>query len=88
MVNSIYSVEDELDQMQSDKEDGFVFEPIYDEIEPKLLKLSESEAKVIKLQEDKISENGKRKKKEIEYWQITAKEVAQFRPCTETFIKR
>jgi len=28
------------------------------------------------------------KKKEIEYWQITAKEVVKFRPCTETFIQR
>jgi len=27
-------------------------------------------------------------KKEIEYWQITAKEVVKFRPCTETFINR
>ena len=27
-------------------------------------------------------------KKEIEYWQITAKEVVKFRPCTETFIHR
>jgi len=27
-------------------------------------------------------------KKEIEYWQITAKEVVKFRPCTETFIVR
>lgn len=27
-------------------------------------------------------------KKEIEYWQITAKEVVKFRPCTETFILR
>ena len=28
------------------------------------------------------------KKKEVEYWQITAKEVVKFRPCTETFINR
>ena len=28
------------------------------------------------------------RKKEIEYWQITAKEVVKFRPCTETFIQR
>ncbi len=34
---------------------------------------------------DKVA---KEEKTEIEYWQITAKEVVKFRPCTETFIQR
>jgi len=33
-----------------------------------------------------VAKNGQ--KKEVEYWQITAKEVVKFRPCTETFIRR
>ena len=88
LVKSIYSVEDELGQIQLEKEDISVTEPIYDEIKPKLLEVSEGESKVDKFSEEEHSQVSTGKKKEIEYWQITAKEIVKFRPCTETFINK
>ena len=95
LVKSINSVEDEFGQIQLEKEDISVTEPIYAEIKPKLLELSEGESdldesqlKENKFLEEEHSQNSTCKKKEIEYWQITEKEVVKFRPCTETFIKR
>ena len=93
-LGQIYSVKDELSQLTSNKDTNFS-EPIYAEIKPKLLEISEGESdleesqlKGNKFLEEEYSQNSKGKKKEIEYWQITAKEVVKFRPCTETFIKR
>ena len=62
-------------------------EPIYTEIKPKLLaNVEEKEEKVPEEEDTAVSNSGR--KKEVEYWQITAKEVVKFRPCTETFIQR
>ena len=68
-----------------------VSEPIYNEIKSAQSKLSNlkedlSDTKVFN-QED-ISKEDKENKSEIIYWQITAKEVAKFKPCTEKFIDR
>ena len=95
MVNSIYGVEDELGQIQSDKEDSSVSEPIYAEIKPRPLEVIEgktdldaNKTTLNNVVKEEICANSSAKKKEIEYWQITAKEVAKFKPCMETFIKR
>ena len=70
-----------------------VEEPIYMEIKPKIDKEEEMEEKQEKMQEkvrnclEEVGVKGGRRK-EVEYWQITAKEVVKFRPCTETFINR
>jgi len=85
-------------------EDWTDTEPIYAEILPKLeteketgeeviLNIEENASKINKIlecedDEEERSVNSCGKKKEIEYWQITAKEVVKFRPCTETFIQR
>ena len=78
--------EDELGQIESSQEAAE--EPIYSEIKPNLE--SKTQEKILKPEQE--SENpgggGGGKKKEVEYWQITAKEVVKFRPCTETFIQR
>jgi len=77
-------------------------EPIYAEIQPRInsdgkkgveviSSLEENTSKVNKIlerEEGDLCVNNSGKKKEIEYWQITAKEVVRFRPCTETFIQR
>ena len=78
---------DELDEIESGGSQEETEEPIYAEIKPSqgLIKLE----KILKPEQE--SENpggGGGKKKEVEYWQITAKEVVKFRPCTETFIQR
>ena len=93
-VNCIYGVEDELGKIESDEEDGTVPEPIYSEIATKATEAEDKKHKI----ENQSAENqlGDREesshklphKKEIDYWQISTKEVAQFRPCTETFINR
>ena len=93
-VNNIYGVEDELDKKESDEEDKTVAEPIYSEIATKSTEAEERKYKI----ENQSTENqlGDREesspklphKKEIDYWQISTREVAQFRPCTETFINR
>ena len=62
-------------------------EPVYAEIASKKIDKSEVESKEIQSGLEKQHKNTKGKK-EIEYWQITAKEVVKFRPCTETFIVR
>ena len=93
-VNCIYGVEDELGKIESDEEDRTVPEPIYSEIATKATEAEDKKHKI----ENQSAENqlGDREesshklphKKEIDYWQISTKEVAQFRPCTETFINR
>ena len=92
--------EDELDQIESGGSQKATEEPIYAEIKPSQgeIKPNQGEIKLEKiLKAEQESENpsgggggggGGGKKKEIEYWQITAKEVVKFRPCTETFIQR
>ena len=72
-------VEEGLDHQQ---EEG---EPIYAEIKPKS---EEQRKEEVHVKEDEGKVKSKGKKKEVEYWQITAKEVVKFRPCTETFIYR
>ena len=87
---------DELDQIESGGSQQATEEPIYAEInfKPSLgeIKPNQGEIKLEKILKagEQESENpaGGGKKKEIEYWQITAKEVVKFRPCTETFIQR
>ena len=59
-------------------------EPVYAEIKPRGEKVAEEE----EVEVDELAETNSGNKKEIEYWQITAKEVVKFRPCTETFIQR
>ena len=91
--------EDELGQIESGGSQEATEEPIYAEIKPSQgeIKPSQGEIKLEKiLKAEQESENPSGggggglggKKKEIEYWQITAKEVVKFRPCTETFIQR
>ena len=66
-------------------------EPIYQEIKPKSEKeeVADTTAEEAERVVRKKAEAGRRKKsKEVEYWQITAKEIVKFRPCTETFINR
>jgi len=78
--------------------DTLTDDPIYAEIKAKDEKKEEtrdclkSNSELVSKQN--LSEQGEHQevasmgKKEIEYWQITAKEVVKFRPCTETFIVR
>ena len=68
-------------------------EPIYTEIKPRAEgEVGSSNFQIDKIpladEEEGLALNNFGKKKEIEYWQITAKEVVKFRPCTETFIQR
>eukprot|EP00090_Calanus_glacialis_P046801 TRINITY_DN9368_c0_g1_i1.p1 TRINITY_DN9368_c0_g1~~TRINITY_DN9368_c0_g1_i1.p1 ORF type:complete len:103 (-),score=22.32 TRINITY_DN9368_c0_g1_i1:86-355(-) len=78
-----------------DTEDICDNEPIYDEIKHLHSGLNNEEYD-LEVKNDKEnefckedeSENIKRKTNKIIYWQITAKEVARFKPCTETFIER
>jgi len=74
--------EDGLGQIESVGSQQAAEEPIYAEIKP--CKVEKTLNKV----EQQESEAVPGRKKEIEYWQITAKEVVKFRPCTETFIQR
>ena len=69
-------------------QDCIVEEPIYAEIKPKMEEPGKEEATDSVTTEDEGKTSRKGKKKEVEYWQITAKEVVKFRPCTETFIHR
>ena len=68
-------------------------EPIYAEIKTRIREKTnqknnnEFESKPNKPSLEKKDQETKGKK-EIEYWQITAKEAVKFRPCTETFIVR
>ena len=83
-----------MGKIESDEEDRTVPEPIYSEIATKATEAEDKKHKI----ENQSAENqlGDREesshklphKKEIDYWQISTKEVAQFRPCTETFINR
>ena len=86
-----------MEQIESGGSQEATEEPIYAEIKPANqgeIKPSQGEIKLEKiLKAEQESENPSGgglggKKKEIEYWQITAKEVVKFRPCTETFIQR
>ena len=83
---------DELEEIESGGSEEATEEPIYAEIKPNQgsIKLE----KILKTEQESEKPpgggggGGGGKKKEIEYWQITAKEVVKFRPCTETFIQR
>ena len=79
--NSISNTDYEINQRNVVQET----EPIYAEITSKKIDNSEVESKQSDLEKQPENTKGK---KEIEYWQITAKEVVKFRPCTETFIVR
>ena len=79
--NSIPNIDYEINQRNIDQET----EPIYAEITSKKIDKSEVESKQSDPEKQLKNTKGK---KEIEYWQITAKEVVKFRPCTETFIVR
>ena len=83
--NSISNMDYEINQRNIDQDS----EPIYAEITSKKTDKSEVESKQNQSSQglEKHLQNTKGKK-EIEYWQITAKEVVKFRPCTETFIVR
>ena len=62
-------------------------EPIYQEIASDSAKLSNlKDDNSTKVREDDIKTS--HAKNEIIYWKITAKEVAKFKPCNETFINR
>merc|ERR1712242_340033 len=94
--NSIPSADYEINHTSLDEETGNeTAEPIYAEIRAKEMKedqhqpiksTSEPESKQNKSGQNEHQETSG--KKEIEYWQITAKEFVKFRPCTETFIVR
>jgi len=84
---------DELDEIESGGSQEETEEPIYAEIKPsqgsiKLEKILKPEQESEKLSGGGGGGGVGGRKKEIEYWQITAKEVVKFRPCTETFIQR
>ena len=83
--HSISNIDYEINQRNIDQDT----EPIYAEITSKKTDKSEVESKQNQSSQglEKHLQNTKGKK-EIEYWQITAKEVVKFRPCTETFILR
>ena len=81
--NSFSNIDYEINQRNIYQET----EPIYAEITSKKIEKSEVESKENQSGLEKQIESTKGKK-EIEYWQITAKEVVKFRPCTETFIVR
>ena len=94
--NSISSA-DEINHTSSDEKTGNeTAEPIYAEIRAKEIKddqhQPEKSSSVSESKQNKSEQNEQHQelsgKKEIEYWQITAKEVVKFRPCTETFIVR
>ena len=75
--------------IQSLQDDTGSSEPIYAEICQKHPSSSENNCSFVVNNWGEKQLNGKEvNKKEVEYWQITAKEVAKFRPCDETFIMR
>ena len=96
--NSISSADYDINQKNPDQTPSSTetaTDPIYAEIKIKDVEPNSSES--IKSNSETVSKQQNRKsehqettsnKKEIEYWQITAKEVVKFRPCTETFIVR
>ena len=85
---SISNTDSQINQRNLDNS-----EPIYAEIKTKVSEKtnkknnSEFESKPNKPRLEKKGQETEGKK-EIEYWQITAKEAVKFRPCTETFIVR
>ena len=84
--NSISNPDYEINQTSLDEVERGPSEPIYAEIKGKETNQEEkSNSETSSAKPGEHQENGK---KEIEYWQITAKEVVKFRPCTETFIVR
>ena len=90
--NSISNTDYEINHRTPDEAVGDT-EPIYAEIKAKEIEKTyeksnyELESKQNKSGQEEQHQDTKGKK-EIEYWQITAKEVVKFRPCTETFIVR
>ena len=86
--NSISNPDYEINHTSLDEVERGPSEPIYAEIKGK-----EANQEEVKSNSEDSSKHGEHQevpvnKKEIEYWQITAKEVVKFRPCTETFIVR
>ena len=86
-MSIMFTVEDEVSKIKSLKEVKSSFEAIYAEISPKpsIEKQAEKCAKIVQIYREEKSAG---QKNEVEYWQITAKEVVKFRPCKETFVKR
>ena len=89
---SIFNTDNERNHRNLD-EATVEAEPIYAEI--KVNETEKTDEKSNYEVESKQNKSGLKEqhqdtkgKKEIEYWQITAKEVVKFRPCTETFIVR
>ena len=83
-----------INQVNDDTNTSIDVDPIYQEIgaatKQKIVPENDENPPKEESSEDAnantVAKNGQ--KKEIEYWQITAKEVVKFRPCTETFIRR
>eukprot|EP00090_Calanus_glacialis_P015214 TRINITY_DN24066_c0_g1_i3.p1 TRINITY_DN24066_c0_g1~~TRINITY_DN24066_c0_g1_i3.p1 ORF type:complete len:237 (-),score=31.85 TRINITY_DN24066_c0_g1_i3:14-724(-) len=93
VINKTFTTEDYTALAHLDTEDNCDNEPIYQEIKHSHVGGNSEgcdleENKVNFFCKDEESGNIKSKKNEIIYWQITAKEVARFKPCTETFIER
>ena len=93
VINKTFTTEDYTALAHLDTEDNCDNEPIYQEIKHshvggKIDGCDLEENKVNVLCKDDESGNIKSKKNETIYWQITTKEVARFKPCTETFIER
>jgi hypothetical protein len=91
VINSTVDTESDGSKTQHKEVNKPNTEPIYNEIKAEHLKVSNSEDSLsntkIFNQENNYKES-KGNKSEIIYWQITAKEVAKFKPCTEKFIDR
>ena len=97
--NSISSADYDINQKKADQtlsSAETATDPIYAEIKIKDVKDEPNSRESIKSNSETVSKQNRKSehqettsnKKEIEYWQITAKEVVKFRPCTETFIVR
>ena len=77
------------------KEQGEEVEPIYAEIKVPVQTVQDEEKEVV-VEEEKAMKKNKLaavdgcggKKKGVEYWQITTKEMTKFRPCTQVIIRR
>jgi hypothetical protein len=95
VTNKTFTIEDYTETADLYREENCDNEPIYDEIEHLHdnkniveCELEANKSKENKFHREDASANIKSKTNEVIYWQITAKEVATFKPCTETFIKR
>ena len=93
VINKTFTTEDYTALAHLNTGDNFDNEPIYQEIKHSHVG---GNSEGCDLEENKVNDFCKEeesgsiesKKNEIIYWQITAKEVARFKPCTETFIER